>query len=81
MGKSIGIKLKENQSVVTEAQYTVTLLVTFDNKVENNVKLFTRNIRATSDNEALGMIMMNFRRDNDWKNYVIGSFNVTRTGS
>ena len=80
MGKPIRVNLLKNQSVATEVQYTVTLLVSFDDKRENQTRLFTKTVRANSDEEALGVVAMVFRRDKDWKHYVIASFAMTKTG-
>ena len=81
MGKPIRVTLEKNQFVVTERQYTVSLLMhKYLPNATHDIILTMRTIRATSANEALGQVIDAVRKDKEYHRWVIANFILQETG-
>lgn len=78
MGKPL--KLKPNQFIVTEAQYTVAILLLIQLPSGPIFTLPQYTLRATSLDEAVGMAVKKARQEKEHSKCSIANFNVEKTG-
>ena len=81
MGKSVKVTLEKNESIAVEKQYTVSLLLhRYLPNMTHDIILIMQTVRATSPNEALGMVTKAVKETKEYQNWVIANFVTQKTG-